>query len=794
METKRCVYCQKLARAEAVVCGRCGRPFAEERSRSRVRRSIPPASPHHAGHYAGLHPEDQPYQSAFIPVPGQAALTLQADIQSPLAEKEGPLQTLDEERAAADIPTQMIKPRLQFNASSRFSPGPKQPAGLGNTHFIPVALVISCLILLVSGSVLAYAFINKSPTPNSLVLNAQPTQLRVQDTLSLSGKGFGANDLIHFIHDGNNPILDGSGTQLAARADEQGNFSVQVVVPADWDVGRHSIYAIDIERNQSLSIVATVTIEQSSLAPPLLALSTAHLDLGAAAPGIITKQNITLINEGGRQVIWQASSDQTWLSVFPNNGTFSGRSIVEIAVNRGILPRQDYTGHITFMQQGQSAQALILTVTMSVKLAPPASLAVSATSLTYQGIESQNPVVQTLTLQNGSNQAVDWSSTVITGNGANWLSISPNQDQLAAHSSETIIVAVQSQQLAPGSYIGFVGFKGGTNPVVPVALSVVAPGNLIISPPALNFSAIGQNPATQTMTIQNSGGAILNWSVSASTVDGANWLLPTPTSGSLYPGTSANIAVNINTATLAPRSYQGTITFSSNGTTKEVPIALTVSVPPAPIINVSQGALNFSTIHGTNPAAQTVTITNSGNAILAWTTSENQNGASFAPISPTSGSLNPAQSATLTVAPNVTNESAGTLSTGITIADGDDHSKVASRQVAVTIVIKDQAMIALSQPGMTFNQSGNIPSSTQLLVINNTGSQPLNWTLQASASWLSADMTSGTVTIGGNALLNIEANSTGMTPGTYTATLVVSDSDPSTPVTPQTVTVTMTVS
>ncbi len=103
-------------------------------------------------------------------------------------------------------------------------------------------------------------------------------------------------------------------------------------------------------------------------------------------------------------------------------------------------------------------------------------------------------------------------------------------------------------------------------------------------------------------------------------------------------------------------------------------------------------------------------------------------------------------------------------------------------------------MIALSQPSMTFNESSNIPSSSQLLVINNTGSQPLNWTLQSSATWLTADLTSGTVAAGGNALLNVQANSTGMTPGTYTATLVVSDSDPNTPVAPQTVTVSMTVS
>src|SRR3989440_6835942 len=91
MQTKRCANCHKLSRAEAVTCSRCGQSFAGnttrvstrsaltapsgkrsavvERSAPRTRRrTIPPASPHRAGHYSGLHPEDQPYQSAMLAV------------------------------------------------------------------------------------------------------------------------------------------------------------------------------------------------------------------------------------------------------------------------------------------------------------------------------------------------------------------------------------------------------------------------------------------------------------------------------------------------------------------------------------------------------------------------------------------------------------------------------------------------------------------------------------------------------------------------------------------------------
>ena len=87
-------------------------------------------------------------------------------------------------------------------------------------RYVPTLLTISCLIFLVASGLLAYAFINKKPAPNSQVLTAIPDQLRVDDTFILAGKGFGINDPITFTHDQNSdPILDGNGRPLQAHAD-----------------------------------------------------------------------------------------------------------------------------------------------------------------------------------------------------------------------------------------------------------------------------------------------------------------------------------------------------------------------------------------------------------------------------------------------------------------------------------------------------------------------------------------------------------------------------------------------
>src|SRR6266516_5515950 len=94
MDTKHCQRCHKLLRADARSCSRCGYVFSQTHVRQSAsngsHRSVtasmpsnPPASPHRAGHYSGLHPEDQPFQSSFMPVQRPAAITRRLVEQEP---------------------------------------------------------------------------------------------------------------------------------------------------------------------------------------------------------------------------------------------------------------------------------------------------------------------------------------------------------------------------------------------------------------------------------------------------------------------------------------------------------------------------------------------------------------------------------------------------------------------------------------------------------------------------------------------------------------------------------------
>jgi hypothetical protein len=96
-------------------------------------------------------------------------------------------------------------------------------------------------------------------------------------------------------------------------------------------------------------------------------------------------------------------------------------------------------------------------------------------------------------------------------------------------------------------------------------------------PSSFSFSATqgGSNPSSQTLSIWNSGGGTLSWSVS----DSASWLTLSPTSGS-STGETDSVTLSVSISGLSAGSYSGTITISASGATntpQTVPVSLTMN-------------------------------------------------------------------------------------------------------------------------------------------------------------------------------------------------------------------------
>lgn len=750
MDTKRCLSCRKVLRADAHSCSRCGYVFLQAPARhngnatngSRHSATVsfpsnPPASQHRAGHYSGFHPEDQPFQSSFMPVQRPPAITRRLveqepdEILQPVVSTSSTVSQLapaTEQLVPEQLPRRYVAtpvpspspmpqrypgvqsqtsapvPQLQFVAPP-LPPEPAlheqitvplpEPARLSGRRqprirIVPVLLLASFIFFLLATSILAFLLIGKRPVASTQpVLTAAPDLLRVHDSFLLSGSSFQANEPVSLTRDANIPIEDSAGKPYHALTDGRGYFAVQITITDDWNVGTHRIYATD---SVHASVAAIITVQQSPNTPPKLQLSASQIDFGADVPGAKSNKTITLKNAGGGQIYWQAGSDSIWLTISPGGGTFSGSAIITLTVNRGNLPPQPYTGYITIYQNGNNNSPLTLKVTMAVSPFA-ANLNLAPTSLTFNGTTTQNPVVQAINVQNTGGQALDWTANIGTSTGGKWLSVSTASGHLEANTQQSISMSANSVGLAIGSYQG-----------------------------SLAFSYAGSTPAIQVL------------------------------------------------------------------------VTLIVSPPASPAMVVKSTALAFSTIQGTNPASQTFTITNTGNAPLNWAITEDANAATFAPASPSHGSIPPGSSATITVKPNVAQATAGVIDGVITIGDTDKGTPVQSQQVTVKITISNQAVIGVSSSKMTFNGTGTTVSPPQVLTITNTGSAPLNWTLsQSLPSWLSVDIPGGALSPLTSAFVNVTCNSTGLPVGTYTYTLVVSDTDANTPVTPQNVVITLTV-
>lgn len=181
-----------------------------------------------------------------------------------------------------------------------------------------------------------------------------------------------------------------------------------------------------------------------------------------------------------------------------------------------------------------------------------------------------------------------------------------------------------------------------------------------VTPGAFDF---GTTTSTASVTIQNPTKRAMAWSVSES----AKWLSLSATSGTLWAGDTRVLSMTASRSGLSAGTYSVDVKFSaSNGGGTEV-MPVSVSVPssgtePARLA-VSPVEVDFGTT-GTN---RSVTLSNTGDASLTWTASENTGWLS---LGATSGSISGRTSQTLTLTAQRDGLTAGTYTTALTFSAG----------------------------------------------------------------------------------------------------------------------------
>jgi hypothetical protein len=200
--------------------------------------------------------------------------------------------------------------------------------------------------------------------------------------------------------------------------------------------------------------------------------------------------------------------------------------------------------------------------------------------------------------------------------------------------------------------------------------------------PSLSLSAnsltfLGFNPAPQTVNISSSGSS-LNWTAT----DDQTWLSGTPGTGST-PGT---ITVSVNTAGLAPGTYNGTIAVSGPGALNSPTVTVSLSVPSTPAtLVVDTNNVAFTAIVGKgNPAGKGIQITNGGSGSVNWTAAVNQ---AWLIATPPSGTAPSSVSVTVDTA----GLAAGTYNGAITISAAGVANSPQVINVSLAMISVDNA-------------------------------------------------------------------------------------------------------
>ena len=238
-------------------------------------------------------------------------------------------------------------------------------------------------------------------------------------------------------------------------------------------------------------------------------------------------------------------------------------------------------------------------------------------------LNSNETVTKTLTISNIGDAILSW--TISESPPVDWLSPAPNSGNVSPGGSQTVNIVFDFQGLQAGTYITTldVASNDPNNSLIPipVTVEVVAP-DIGVDPALMNETLNPGQTATQTLTINNTGNATLNWDLVENPP--AGWLfeaIGVLLTGSVPPGGSQLVNVSFNSTGLIPGIYNANLDITSNDPdTPNVQVSVTLNVvAPNIVVNPTfvQQTLNPDAV-----AVSVLEISNTGDADLDWATVE----------------------------------------------------------------------------------------------------------------------------------------------------------------------------
>jgi hypothetical protein len=365
---------------------------------------------------------------------------------------------------------------------------------------------------------------------------------------------------------------------------------------------------------------------------------------------------------------------------------------------------EDNSKNIT-LQAGQTSSSDIGMKPVKPKLTVSKSelnFGTSETSLTFQ-------------INNSGKGELNWE----VKESIDWLSINPSIGTTTTESA-SVSVNINRENVDPGNYERTISVTSNGGNVEVLVKVVIEGPRLDVNPVNLDF---GSDLNKKSLLLRNIGVGSLDYTV---TTDAA-WISIIPNSGNLKDETD-QIEITVNRNGLNYGNYSGTISIISKLKSVVVDVQMIVPDPNKPQLSISPKIINF----GTRELSATVIIKNSGNGILEWSLTDNQN---WIDVNTNSGSLTSGDSWEIIVTVDRTglspNKYAGFVN--VTSNGGTETCNIEMEIPAEPILFFEPDIL---------NFGYNIEVLTFL--IKNIGTGNLNWNLSTNKEWIKLSETSGT--------------------------------------------------
>jgi hypothetical protein len=188
----------------------------------------------------------------------------------------------------------------------------------------------------------------------------------------------------------------------------------------------------------------------------------------------------------------------------------------------------------------------------------------------------------------------------------------------------------------------------------------------------------------------------------------------------------------------------------------------------APTLTVTPSQLDFTcTANGTPPANQTFAVTSNGDSLSDFQNFTLTENSPWIQKSPTSGTT----PKTVTVSINQTGYPNGDYLDSIQVSSATSVNSPQWLRVGMHVTTPPPSLY-VSKALLNFvGVTGGANPAPQTFIVKNTGGSVLHWTLSADSSWLVYSPASGT----DSGMVTVSPNIAGMSTGTHTDTLVVTD-------------------